>query len=91
MTSAIDPTSKAWMELDKSVFTKTLPFLALRELRAGMELMRDTAFLFKPKKGKHVNHIIAEIVTWPHYILVWSTLDATKCFSVEIDSIVFPV
>lgn len=51
------------MELDTSVFNKILPFFALRELRAGMELMRDTAFLFKPKKGKHVNHIIAEIIT----------------------------
>ncbi len=96
MTSTIDPTSKeewdkAWTELDTSAFNKIVPFFALRKLKAGMEWMRDTAFLFKPKKRKHVNHIIAEIITWPHYILECSTLDAMKCFSFEIDSIVFPV
>lgn len=36
------------MELAASLLDKILPFFALRELRAGMEYMRDTAFLFKP-------------------------------------------
>lgn len=50
------------MELETSLLEKKLPFFALLKLRDGMEFMRDTAFLFKPKKG-NVNHIIADIIT----------------------------